>query len=90
MTQPAAVFGMDRSADPLVELRSAAVVVARPEVVLGCMVDWLCVVDGCMVAVLRVVAGGMVDWLCAVVVRCVVAADWVVDWLASACWPSVV
>ena len=68
MTQPAAVFGMDRSAEPLVELRSAAVVVARPEVVLGCMVDWLC----------------------AVVVRCVVAADWVVDWLASACWPSVV
>ena len=64
MTHSPAVFGIDRSAEPLVELRSAAVVVARPEVVLGCMVAVLCEV-----------AGGMVDWLCAVIVLRVVAGD---------------
>jgi len=68
ISQPAAVFGMDRSAEPVVAPRSAAVIVLRPEVVLGCMVDWLC----------------------AVIVLGVVAGDWVADWLASACWPSVV
>ena len=68
MTQPAAVSGMDRSAEPLVALWSAAEAVERLVVVLGCMVVWLCVV-----------AGGMVDWLCAVIVRCVVAGDCVVS-----------